>query len=640
MYKKEVLFPALLFCVMQSFGQSNFTFSPEKPMAGDIITVTYSRAQTNGGETTKDDQSPLKAIVYKLGNKGETANDLDLKKSGNIYTDTIRTDTSDNFVFFSFAVDNKFDNNSNKGYWIQLYDGDSLKSGSDLSLSEFYQFYDNAVGMDRENDGAINALEDEFKVNPKSKKENLVTYARLYNRVHKDEASAMIQKEIESQIKSGLKDEDDYTIIQNLYSVANLPQQSKLIGDFKKEKFPNGQWKIDETIQKFYREKDAPKKEMMLEKIAIKIKNDSEWKYMEPSLTYFQSDLVIAFEKKNDWDGMQKAIKKYDITGTALASIYNNAAWGIQETDKNLDQAEKMSSTAVDIAKKDWKSTTDKRPGYLTMSQWEKSRANTYGLYADTYAMVMYKLGKYKKGFPYTDESAIKIEKGGSADENNTYALLAEKVLSTKKYVKQLEQFVKDGKSTSTIKEILKRAYIKKHKSDSGYDDYMTALEKDSYLKMIADLKKSMLDDAAPDFTLVDLKGNKVNIQELKNKIVIVDFWATWCEPCKASFPGMQKMVTKYKDDSDVKFLFVDTWETTDKKEKNAADFIASKKYGFHVLMDNDSKVVEQFKVSGIPTKFVIDKNGIIRFKAIGFDGSDDKLVSELTAMIDMAKTM
>ena len=73
------------------------------------------------------------------------------------------------------------------------------------------------------------------------------------------------------------------------------------------------------------------------------------------------------------------------------------------------------------------------------------------------------------------------------------------------------------------------------------------------------------------------------------------------------------------------------------KSSLNASDFITANKYDFQVLMDNEDKVVQEFNVEGISTKFVIDKNGNIQFKSVGF-GGDNKLISELTSMINIVK--
>jgi 5-methyltetrahydrofolate--homocysteine methyltransferase len=73
-----------------------------------------------------------------------------------------------------------------------------------------------------------------------------------------------------------------------------------------------------------------------------------------------------------------------------------------------------------------------------------------------------------------------------------------------------------------------------------------------------------------------------------------------------------------------------------DEHKKNATDFIIKNDYPFRVLIDKDNIVIEKFKVSGIPTKFIIDAQGNIRFKSIGFAGSDDKLVEDLSTMISL----
>lgn len=317
--------------------------------------------------------------------------------------------------------------------------------------------------------------------------------------------------------------------------------------------------------------------------------------------------------------------------------MYNSIAWSLQEKNEELQMAEQFSSFATAYARSQMKNPTAKRPDHMTGKQWAKYPEITYAQYADTYAMVLYKLGQYEKGLALSREAALDIHKGKNAGQNNTYTLLAEKVLPAKELKPQLENFVREGQSTAAVKAALKTIYVAEHSSEENFEPYIAALEHEMYLKMVEELKKSMLSDPSPSFALYDLDGKKVNMADLKGKVVILDFWATWCGPCIASFPGMQKMVTKYNDNPNVKFLFVNTWENKEDKEKNARDFITANRYTFQVLMDNDDKVIGQFKVDGIPTKFVIGPEGNIRFKSVGFHANEDKMMAELDTMIELA---
>ncbi len=633
MYLKKIFLALLIMASVEVSAQS-FSYTPEKPQAGQSITISYTPSGLLAGTT-----EPVNLIYYTMREgSGLNANDGAFKKQGNLYVATIPTDTKDQLVMLKISSGDNIDNNKNEGYVIPLYKGEMLQKGANFSMGEFYNNVGRNMGIDPVPEKALEYMDKEFESYPEEKNSgDILTYLRVYKTVHPDKGDKEVQKIIEATLKAGLKDEDDYTRLQALYALNRLTEQSKFIKQIIEKKYPDGKWTINQTLQDFFAENDEGKKADLWKVISNNIDNNPDWKYLQPSKGIFEGTLLTQYFKDKDWSGLEAAVKKYNISGAALASEYNNNSWEMQKKDQDLAEALKMATYATNWAKNDISQPDEKKPGYLSESQWKDNRERTYAMYADTYAMVQYKLGNYEKGFPYTEDAALKINKGESADQNNTYALLASKVLNAKKYVPVLEKMVKDGKSTTAIKDILKEQYIKKH-GESGYKNYMVALERVSLEKMIAELKKSMLNDQSPSFALKDMEGNNVNVADLKGKVLVVDFWATWCGPCKASFPGMQKMVTNYKSDPSVKFLFVDTWESGDNKEKNAKDFITANKYDFHVLMDNENKVVEQFNVDGIPTKFVIDKNGIIRFKSVGFNGSDDGLVQELSAMIDLAK--
>jgi thiol-disulfide isomerase/thioredoxin len=140
-------------------------------------------------------------------------------------------------------------------------------------------------------------------------------------------------------------------------------------------------------------------------------------------------------------------------------------------------------------------------------------------------------------------------------------------------------------------------------------------------------LKKQVKYDLAPDFEVYDLDSNKYVLNELKGKVVVVNFWNIGCGPCVKEMPDLNKVVAKYKDNKNVIFLAF----TGDSKE-NLTKFFEKKKFDYKIAIVKG--LGQKYGVNGIPTHFIIDKNGNIIRQTVG---ADPNIVKILTNSIDKA---
>ena len=131
-------------------------------------------------------------------------------------------------------------------------------------------------------------------------------------------------------------------------------------------------------------------------------------------------------------------------------------------------------------------------------------------------------------------------------------------------------------------------------------------------------LKSTALTDTgslekAIDFTLTDLNGKKVSLSDFRGKKVYLNFWASWCPPCRLEMPDIQEVYEKYKD-KDLVVLAVNLGE-----DKNTIkSFIDKNKYSFSVLMDSDQSVALAYNITSIPVSYFIDKEGNVAAKRVG----------------------
>jgi len=117
----------------------------------------------------------------------------------------------------------------------------------------------------------------------------------------------------------------------------------------------------------------------------------------------------------------------------------------------------------------------------------------------------------------------------------------------------------------------------------------------------------------AIDFKLKDLDGKELSLSDLKGKNVFLNFWATWCPPCKAEMPEIEKLYQETKD-SDLVIVSIEIGEPLG----TVKSFIDTNKYNFKVLLDLDQSVAAKYNIASIPTSYFIDKEGNIISKKMG----------------------
>jgi thiol-disulfide isomerase/thioredoxin len=179
--------------------------------------------------------------------------------------------------------------------------------------------------------------------------------------------------------------------------------------------------------------------------------------------------------------------------------------------------------------------------------------------------------------------------------------------------------------------------YSAKHGSEVGLGDRLLKTY-DTFVKerdeRLAKIDPPNINEGINDplkFTLTMLDGSALKLGEHQGKVIVMNFWATWCGPCLTEMPLFEKTATKYKEDKDVFFLAI----STDEDRELVAPFL--KRYKFTFPIAYDEYLNDLFGVSSIPTTIILDRKGGISFRQAGFNPRED-FVEALSEKIEDAK--
>ena len=655
---KLILF---FFSITTSFFAQDLAIklSPEHPNPGDEVTLTY-----DASKGPLANAKYVNAVVYTFDNFKWLINDITLKADGDKkWTTKMKLSSNASFINCVFKSDTIVDRGEKMPHAYMFAQVPGAYTGWGLLRSPAVQdevpnvMHDSAYIR---NEVGLMWIKYELQYHPETRK-NVFYYGLKFKQLSTEgDVSPIFKKELRFILSdNNLSNVTQYQI-QKTIGLMPQPANKAFTDSVQKvllTKYPNGVWARDIEIKKIFNEADFNKKVAMYNAFEKNFpKNNFEDVLTETeALFYDKMYKAIAYNyivKNKDYDYAISNVKK------ASYGIVLDYAWHLVSIpfDRDQEGSEKASLETLkkyaDVIYPELESREAFVPKEyaqkLSLKEWQEQCLNYGAREFFTYAKLQEIFKNYDLERKYLDKIKPVMQfKNASYNEVYSRMLLREgKTAEAKAYI--LEAAKQNQVTPATIA-ALKELYLKEGKKEADFDAYLNSLKADKNEEHKKKLISELINLPIDGFEMESSRGGKVKLADQKGKIVVLDFWAMWCGPCKNAMPGMNMAVNKYKADDNVKFYFVDTMEYIKDFKAQTQAFIKEKGFDFTILYDSKNpktgkfdavyeKYAKAFHFSGIPEKMIIDQNGNLRWMSNGYFGSPSELVDEISIIVDYLK--
>ena len=650
----------LVLPLMAQNADKALTFEPELLVVGEPVAISY-----NNNKTNLANEKEIKAVVYYWEDYSWIAQDLPITHKNGVWNGKFNVPENAALVALKFYDGNNSDTGGTNTY-VQFTVDENKKNlpsayiGWGLLRTKGFEKYAIPAyvsGSDKIDDSVfLYWCNQEITHFPDNRKNVFYFAAKAIGRIGdtKSDKLGLIENDIQGIIKQeALGKATEKDLIRSIDVASTVLKNDSLATQIKKlalEKYPNGILARDAEIWRIFRISDADRKEKEFEAF-IKRFPPEEFADVETetSLLYlgktYQSIVYNQIVTHNNYDLAYKYIHyiPYSMLGTFF--------WHMVQMPYDHEQmtAEQLLPFAQLLMNEMLSRPRGKASLVYSPLEWGKKFLAERKDALLAYAKILNETGATTEAFEWLQKIEPYFE-NKSSNFTSFYIEMLDKTGNESEIIPAIEAGVKQNAASPEMLDRLKEHYIQEHGSASGFDAYVNSLKSGTKVaKQQEEIEKSLVNKPIKLFALEKLTGGTVDMRKLKGKVIVLDFWATWCAPCKASMPGMQMAVNRFENDDDVEFFFVATQETRPNYKNVISDFIEKKNYSFNVLLDavnperktKDyvySVYTKTFHFSGIPTKMVIDKKGRLRWYSVGYKGNASELADEISYVVELLR--